>query len=93
MLVSGGDPVEGVVINYRRGRRTVYGNQIIVEIPGVSSRDEAARFVGKKVRIPWLGPEFVGKIMAPHGNNGRVRVRFDIGIPGQAIGKRVEVVE
>ncbi len=89
MLVSGGDPVEAVVVNYRRGRRTVYGNQIIIEVPGVETREEAARLVGKRVKA--LG--FVGKVMAPHGNNGRVRVRFEIGLPGQVIGKRVEIID
>ena len=81
--------MEGVVINYRRGRRTMYGNQVIIEVPGVKTREEAARLVGKKVRV--LG--FTGKVLAPHGNNGRVRARFDIGIPGQVIGKRVEIVD
>ena len=81
--------MEAVVVNYRRGRRTVYGNQVIIEVPGVKTRNEASRLVGKKVRA--LG--FVGKVLAPHGNNGRVRARFEVGLPGQLIGKRVEIVD
>ncbi len=85
--------MEAVVINYRRGRRTVRGNQLIIEIPGVRDRREASRFIGKKVLVKDLGPRFVGQITAVHGNNGRVRARFEIGLPGQVIGGRVEILE
>jgi large subunit ribosomal protein L35Ae len=32
-----------------------------------------------------------GKIASTHGNKGVVRAIFEIGLPGQAIGTRVEI--
>ncbi len=86
--------MEGIVINYRRGRRTMRGNQLIIEVPGYNSREKASSLVGKKV-IAKISQRktLVGVISGVHGNSGRVRARFDQGIPGQFIGKRVEIVD
>ncbi|MDI6805626.1 MAG: 50S ribosomal protein L35ae, partial [Candidatus Bathyarchaeia archaeon] len=35
--------------------------------------------------------KFVGKIVALHGKKGLVRVRFRRGLPGQALGTKVEL--
>ncbi|NPA86607.1 MAG: 50S ribosomal protein L35ae [Candidatus Diapherotrites archaeon] len=84
---------KGLVISYRRGRRTMRTNQVIIEVPGVSNRKEAARLIGKKVL--WITPggkKLKGIITAPHGNRGRVRARFTKGVPGQMIGQKVEIL-
>ena len=87
--------MKGVVVNYRRGRHTQYKYQVIVYFPGIDSREKAAQLVGK--RVVWITPNkyklFVGVITAPHGNKGRVRVRFRKGVPGQMIGDVVYLVE
>ncbi len=88
----GGGWMEGVVINYRRGRRTMRGNQIIIEVPGVDTREKAAGLIGKKVIVRAGNKRIVGVVSGIHGNNGKVRARFDTGIPGQVIGGRVEIV-
>ena len=85
--------MRGFVVSFRRGRRTSYRNQIIVEVPGYKTRKEASRLIGKKV--VWETPggkKLKGVITAPHGNKGRVRVRFKKGVPGQIIGERVEIL-
>ncbi len=82
----------GVIINYRRGKRTEYPRQMIIELTGVKTRRDALKQVGKRVR--WVSPTgkvFVGRITRAHGNNGSVIASFEEGLPGQAIGTKVEV--
>lgn len=84
--------IHGILKNYRRGRNTQHPTQYIVEIDGIETRAKAVPFQGKKVT--WKSPAqkaISGKIMAPHGNSGAVRVKFDKGLPGQAIGTPVVV--
>ena len=85
----------GVVVNYRRGRHTVRTNQIIVHFENINSREEASKLIGKK--ILWVSPGkrkfFIGKITAPHGNKGNIRVAFRRGLPGQIIGDVVFLVD
>jgi large subunit ribosomal protein L35Ae len=84
--------MHGVLKNYRRGRNTQHPTQYIVEVDGVDTRIKAAALAGKKVS--WKSPAskvISGKIMGSHGNTGAVRVKFDKGLPGQAMGNRVVV--
>lgn len=85
--------MEGFIVSYRRGRHTMHPKQVIIAVEGVSTRRQASALVGKHVlwRSP-SGKKFRGVIVAPHGNKGRVRARFEKGIPGQAIGDRVEIL-
>jgi len=86
--------MRGLVVNYRGGKHTQYNYQVIIQPENVFSKEEAAKLVGKKVI--WKSPRgkiFVGVITAPHGNNGRVRARFRHGVPGQMLGKIVEIKE
>ena len=84
--------MKGVIGNYRRGRHTQHTDQVIVYVEGVKSKEEAGKLLGKKVELNWKNGKMIGKVVAIHGNNGAVRVRFSKGIPGQAIGKEVNVV-
>jgi len=84
--------MKGKLSNYRRGVHTEYTNQYVVEVDGVSDRQAAAGIVGK--RVVWkttTGKEIVGKVSKAHGNSGAVLVRFDKGLPGQAIGTDVDI--
>ena len=84
--------MHGVLKNYRRGRTTQHPTQYIVEVDGIETRIKAATLSGKKVT--WKSPASLaisGKIMGAHGNTGAVRVKFDKGLPGQAMGQRVTV--
>ncbi len=86
--------MRGLVVNVRRGRRHTHKYQVIIKVDGISSRKQASTLVGKKV--VWVSPSgkrLVGKVTAPHGNKGAVRVRFPVGVPGQMIGSVVEVVD
>lgn len=82
------------IVNYRGGKSTQVPNQILVEVEGCESKALASRFIGK--RVIWKSPakkEIFGKITNTHGNNGILRVRFSKGLPGQALGGRVDILE
>ena len=85
--------MRGIVVSQRRGRNSIHEYQAIVEVEGVTSREQASALRGKKV--VWTTPggrKMVGKVLAPHGNKGRVRVRFPEGVPGQMVGSAVEIL-
>lgn len=84
--------MQGVIVNFRRGRRTVHHYQMIVQPEGCSKKEDADKLVGKNV--VWkssAGKEIPGTVLAPHGKAGRVRARFESGMPGQAIGTKVTI--
>jgi len=84
--------IKGIIKNYRQGVRTQYTNQIIVRIEEFD-KEKSKKLVGKKA--VWLtasGKRLVGKVAGVHGNKGAVRVRFDKGLPGQAIGTEITIV-
>ena len=65
---------------------------MIIVPSGTDSREKAAELVGKAV--VWTSPagkELKGEVRSAHGNNGAIRVLFESGMPGQAIGKKVKI--
>ncbi|WP_456434835.1 50S ribosomal protein L35ae [Methanopyrus sp.] len=85
------DVKRGVIVNYRVGRHTQDPRQCIIEFGGVENRSEAAQLIGREViwKHPETGRVIRGKVVDTHGNNGAVRVRFERGLPGQALGTEV----
>lgn len=83
-----------LIANFRRSRRRVTGNQMIVLVDKVDSRDKAEALVGKQVT--WTSPgkekkQIKGKVTSAHGNKGAVRVLFEKGMPGQSVGSDIKV--
>lgn len=86
--------MEGIVVNYRRGRKTQKMNQMVILVAGSDSKDKAIALVGKTVTYTCVGKDkkvISGKVTAAHGSKGAVRALFETGMPGQAIGAKVEV--
>ena len=84
--------MNAVISNFKQSRHTTHGNQMIVIMKEVSTRDDASKLVGKKVI--WTSPakkEIKGEIRSAHGNSGAVRVLFETGMPGQAVGSKVKI--
>lgn len=84
--------MEGQILHFRRGRRTQNTHQAIVQVEGVNKNDKAKSLINKKVS--WKSPagkEIKGVVSGVHGNIGKVRVQFEKGIPGQAIGNKVRI--
>ena len=85
--------MEGIIMNYRRGRKHQYNNQMIIHVEGYD-KEKAKALVGKYAI--WSAPgkekkELKGKIKSVHGNSGGLRVYFDKGMPGHAIGQKVKI--
>lgn len=86
--------MEAWVTSYRRGKNTSYDNQVILEIEGVGSKEQAKEHVGKKITYKTgKNKKIKGKITSPHGNSGAMRVRFKKGVPGKMIGSKVQIGE
>ena len=87
--------MEGVIVNYRRGRHRQSTNQMIIQVEGIDSKEKAQSLIGKSVI--WQTPskkekrELKGTVAKEHGNNGAIRARFSVGMPGQSLGQKVIV--
>ncbi len=83
---------KGKIIQFRRGRKTIHEKHFLIEVDGISKREDAEKFKGKEVQ--WkssAGKIITGKISAPHGKKGVVRAIFEKGLPGQAVTQEVEI--
>ena len=79
------------IVQFRRGLKRIHERHYILDV-NVKSREEAGKFIGKKVMWKSLsGKEINGEISAPHGNKGLVRAIFEKGLPGQARNEEVEL--
>jgi len=79
-------------VNYRGGVNTQYSNQMVIMPEGCENKEDASKLVGKKVY--WTTPSgkhIVGKIRKAHGRKGAVLVKFNKGLPGQALGGEVDI--
>ncbi|MEM4282634.1 MAG: 50S ribosomal protein L35ae [Candidatus Woesearchaeota archaeon] len=90
--------MKGRIDNFCGGLRTRNkGRHLIVKPESISDKNSAASLVGKAV--VWKNPEgkqrkeIKGVVRATHGSRGSVRVVFERGLPGQALGTEVEIVD
>lgn len=84
--------MKAIIANFRRGKHRQNTRQAILSVEGVDSKDKATKLVGKKVTyVASPKTSIVGSVSAAHGNSGAVRVIFERGIPGQALGKQVKL--
>jgi len=84
--------VEGKIIQFRRGRKTIIERHFLIEVKGISNKEEAGKMIGKEVA--WTSPagkKIIGKISGAHGNKGVMRAIFKKGLPGQAVTTMVEI--
>jgi len=84
--------MKGRINNFRRSVKRTYSNQMIVIVEGINSKEKAKELIGKKVKYFTGKKEIIGVVKATHGNKGAVRVVFEKGMPGQSIGKEVEIL-
>ena len=83
--------LRGVIVNFRTGCKTQSSKECIVQFGGVESAEQAARLLGRKVAWPVGERKIRGKVVAVHGKNGLVRVRFRKGLPGRT-GMQIETI-
>lgn len=83
----------GILMNYRLGPRTQRPKEYLLRFLGIDSTGKAAPLIGKKV--VWYTKKDVpimGKIIGTHGNKGTLLARFNKGLPGIAIGTKVDLL-
>jgi len=85
-------PVYGTIVNYRIGIRTQMSKWCLIQIMGENTVSKAGQLIGRKVVLKYGKNRFIGRIMGLHGKNGVVTTKFRKGIPGQALGARVELL-
>ncbi|HIH24236.1 TPA: 50S ribosomal protein L35ae [Candidatus Woesearchaeota archaeon] len=83
--------MQAVIHNYRRSIHKPAGNQMIVVVDGCDSREKAQAYVGKTIVYSTGKKDIKGEVRSPHGNKGALRVLFEVGMPGQAIGQEVKI--
>ena len=84
--------MKGTIVNFRMGRHHQYDNHMIIQAEKLQSREEAEKLVEKEVVFKTqTGKVIKGKVASAHGNKGALRVIFEKGMPGQAVGKTVEL--
>ena len=87
--------MKAVIASFRGSHKTQRGNQIIVHAEGIGTRQKATALEGKKVS--WINPEgkkkvqISGYVSKAHGGKGALRVVLEKGLPGQALGTKVEI--
>ena len=84
-------PVYGTIVNYRIGIRTQMPKWCLIQIIGENTVSKAGQLIGRKVVLKYGKNSFIGKIVSLHGKKGVVTAKFRKGIPGQALGARVEL--
>jgi large subunit ribosomal protein L35Ae len=86
-------PVYGTIVNYRIGIRTQMPKWCLIQIMGENTVSKAGQLIGRKIVLRFGKNNFIGRIMGLHGKKGIVKVKFHAGIPGQALGARVELLD
>lgn len=84
--------MKATIVNFRLSRHTKSEKQMVVRTESVTNREQANKMKNKKViyKTP-SGKTIKGIVKAPHGNSGAFKVEFERGMPGQAIGTKVEI--
>ena len=86
-------PVYGTIVNYRIGIGTQNPKECLIQFAHVNSASLAGQLINRKVVWKQGDRKFIGKIAGVHGKKGVVKVKFRKGVPGQALGTTVELVE
>jgi large subunit ribosomal protein L35Ae len=86
--------MNGTITNYRMGVNTQKNNHLLIKLDDekYNNKIAVAPLLGKKVVFTTIGKKVInGKVASAHGNKGIIRVIFEKGLPGDAIGQKVEI--
>jgi ribosomal protein L35AE/L33A len=81
------DPT-GIIVNYH----IAYTKEVFVVVPGITSKKDAAKFVGHKAT--WSDPKgvkYVGMVSGLHGRKGTLKVKFRAPLPPTALAKPINI--
>lgn len=83
------DEYEGVITNYRLGRKKQYPRECIIKVLRADI-SEIKRLIGWKASWPFRDPKIHGKIAGLHGKSA-LRAIFKGGVPGQALSTKISI--
>ena len=83
--------MNGIITSFKRSIKRTSQKHMIVSVEGAKTKSEAEKLVGKKVTYNTGKKDMHGKVASSHGNKGAVRVIFETGMPGQAVGGKVKI--
>lgn len=84
--------MKAIVNSYRGSHKTQNSRQIIAVSAELDSREKADKLKGKKaVWTTKSGKLIEGEVAGAHGNKGALKIRFEKGLPGQALGSEIEI--
>ncbi|KLO19123.1 ribosomal protein L35Ae, partial [Schizopora paradoxa] len=92
---------KGRVLGHKRGKRNSRPNTSLVQIEGVTTKDEAQFYLGKRVAFVYKAEREIrgskvrviwGRVTRPHGNSGVVKSKFASNLPPHAFGASVRVM-
>jgi large subunit ribosomal protein L35Ae len=86
-------PIYGTIVNYRIGIGTQNPKECLIQFAHVNSASLAGQLINRKVVWKQGDSKLIGKIAGSHGKKGVVKVKFQKGVPGQALGTTVELVD
>jgi ribosomal protein L35AE/L33A len=82
----------GIFINYGRGLKRQYAKEGIIRVTNLKP-EESSRVIGWMVGWPEKEPKMFGRIVGQHGKSGQLMVKFRHGLPGDALGKKVQIIK
>jgi len=86
---------DAIISSFRRSLHNYKPRQFILVIDGVDDKEKAKEFIGKTVEWVSSGknPKIIhGKITKLHGKS-HLRALFERGLPGQALGHKVKILD
>ena len=82
----------GVFMNYSLGTKMQYPRNGIIKVMNLES-NESSKVIGWWIGWPEKNPKLFGRIIGLHGRRGNLMVRFQKGLPGQAIGTKIVIAK
>ncbi|KIL68773.1 hypothetical protein M378DRAFT_70475 [Amanita muscaria Koide BX008] len=92
---------KGRVLGHKRAKRNSRPNQSLLQIEGVTSKEDAQFYLGKRVAYVYKAKREIqgskirviwGRVARPHGSSGVVKSKFRSNLPPHAFGASVRVM-